>query len=273
MDALVPSADPASGFSRKGSHLHGYFMASPQLENGFARIANETLEALGKFPMGGPQFRVIHWLFRKTYGWGEDACAGIRLNMAEIGRGIDMERTNVRRAVLSLVEMNVVFIKGRKFSFNKDHETWNVIKLITNNNVIKRTTQCDQLDHTMESNGSQKCDQTDPPYKERKKLLKETLKERDFEIPEWLDKTTWEQFLQHRKSLKAAMTEHAKSLAVKKLEKFKNEGQDPTEIIERSILNGWKGLFPLDERDGDTAKLKLKQATDAAWERRHGKSD
>ncbi len=38
-------------------------------------------------------------------------------------------------------------------------------------------------------------------------------------------------------------TERAVQLLVKDLEKYKIDGDDPNEIINQSIKNGWKGLF------------------------------
>lgn len=62
-------------------------------------------------------------------------------------------------------------------------------------------------------------------------------------LPDWLDKELWESFLQFRKELKSKMTDHAQELAIRKLEKWRAAGHDPKEIIENSIINGWKGLF------------------------------
>jgi phage replication O-like protein O len=46
-------------------------MASPQLENGYTKIANELLDVLMRHPevMKGSLFQVIAVVWRKTYGW------------------------------------------------------------------------------------------------------------------------------------------------------------------------------------------------------------
>jgi D-alanyl-D-alanine carboxypeptidase len=41
---------------------------NPQLEGGYARTANEILEALARTPMTDHENRCVHFLFRKTYG-------------------------------------------------------------------------------------------------------------------------------------------------------------------------------------------------------------
>ena len=69
-----------------------------------------------------------------------------------------------------------------------------------------------------------------------------TNKASPFEFPEWLNSDVWDTFVEHRKKLKAPMTERAKTLLIKKTEKL--EG-DNIEILNQSIENGWKGVFAI----------------------------
>lgn len=64
-------------------------------------------------------------------------------------------------------------------------------------------------------------------------------------LPDYIPQDLWNDFKKHRTRLKSPMTEKAESLAFKKLQKFKDQGDNPVEIIEQSIFRGWKGLFPL----------------------------
>ena len=67
-----------------------------------------------------------------------------------------------------------------------------------------------------------------------------------FQAPVWLDQETWQGFVDYRKSIKAPLTNHAKRLAVKKLDQLRQQGHDPHEVIEQTILSGkWTGLFPV----------------------------
>jgi hypothetical protein len=60
-------------------------------------------------------------------------------------------------------------------------------------------------------------------------------------------------FVEYRKSIKAPMTERAIQLAVKKLEDLApGDPSAQTAILNQSVLNGWKGLFPL--KDGAEGK-------------------
>jgi len=46
-------------------------MASPQLENGYTRVANELLEALMTVQMSGSEWQYVMCVFRKTYGYNK----------------------------------------------------------------------------------------------------------------------------------------------------------------------------------------------------------
>jgi hypothetical protein len=88
---------------------------------------------------------------------------------------------------------------------------------------------------------------TSPDKPQRK--LKETKGKENIigliPLPDWMPRDAWESFLEMRKSIKAAPTEKAIQLLVEKLGRLKNEGNDPRGVLEESISNNWKGLFPL----------------------------
>lgn len=73
----------------------------------------------------------------------------------------------------------------------------------------------------------------------------------DFTIPEWLDRKTWEAFLEMRKRNRAVPTERAKELLIKELEKLKQSGNDPVAVLNQSIMNNYKGVFPLRNNGGN----------------------
>lgn len=70
------------------------------------------------------------------------------------------------------------------------------------------------------------------------------------ELPEDIDPDLWKAYLEHRRKVKAPMTERAQELAIMKLAKINREtGQPKNAIIEQSIERGWKGLFEI-KNDG-----------------------
>ena len=117
------------------------------------------------------------------------------------------------------------------------------------------------------------------PQKERngKERKGKERKERESRVDTPLSRVdgfqeSWEKFKKHRKAMKATMTEHAEELAIKTLETLMDEGNDPKAVMERSILNGWKGLFELNEKPGD-AGISPEQAAIESEERRRGKRE
>lgn len=70
---------------------------------------------------------------------------------------------------------------------------------------------------------------------------KEESKPLSLALPDWLDLQVWQQFVLHRGK---KFTGRSQELALKHLSEFKAEGHDPNRIMETSIANGWKGLFP-----------------------------
>jgi len=76
--------------------------------------------------------------------------------------------------------------------------------------------------------------------------IKEIYKE---SLPDWINKTTWADFLEMRKKLRKPPTERAKRELIKDLEKLKDTGCDVDEIILRSVKNGWLAFYPPDSKN------------------------
>lgn len=61
-------------------------------------------------------------------------------------------------------------------------------------------------------------------------------------LPDWLPQKAWEDFCQHRGKKFGAL---AQRLTIKKLGEFRNAGMDPAEVLNQSVMNGWRGVFEL----------------------------
>ncbi len=68
-------------------------------------------------------------------------------------------------------------------------------------------------------------------------------------IPDWLPEDLWEEFCGHRDDLKKPLTERAKRMALRRLEKFRAEGCNVEDMLEVAILNGWQGIWPVKNND------------------------
>lgn len=104
------------------------------------------------------------------------------------------------------------------------------------------------------------------------------------DLPEWLDKEAWAEYLKMRTKIKKPMTDYAKKLALNKLVKLYNQGNDPTEVLNQSIFNSWQGLFEVKNENGNghnrpdkptKSEIRDQQAADAienARRRKYGDS-
>ena len=80
----------------------------------------------------------------------------------------------------------------------------------------------------------------EPRTKNHKPKIK--TKASPFIVPESINNETWKAFIEHRRKVKAPMTERAKTLIIGKLKKLSG---DPNDILNQSIVNGWKGVFDI----------------------------
>jgi phage replication O-like protein O len=80
-------------------------MTSPQIENGYTRIANELLDAILRYPFSRREYAVVMAIVRMTYGFNkkEDAISGWQLSEMT---GID--RSHVSKTINELVKKNVL---------------------------------------------------------------------------------------------------------------------------------------------------------------------
>ena len=63
-----------------------------------------------------------------------------------------------------------------------------------------------------------------------------------WELPEWINKTAWNEFEQHRKEIKKPLSNLAKTKAANSLNGF--TPQEQQSCIDKTIQNRWSGLFP-----------------------------
>jgi phage replication O-like protein O len=96
-------------------------VASPQLEDGYFRIANEIAEALMRTNLSGYQSRILWAIFRKTYGYGKKEDWISNSQFVEL---TGLQKGHVSRAVKELRERSIVTKRGNKISFNKDYQQW-----------------------------------------------------------------------------------------------------------------------------------------------------
>jgi len=104
-------------------------MASPQVENGYTKIANELLDAIVRFDFSKLELRIILYILRKTYGFNklEDD-----MTVQQIATATGIDRSNASRALRSLIGGGSVLFRHGKFGkilkINKNYDQWCRVK-------------------------------------------------------------------------------------------------------------------------------------------------
>lgn len=102
-------------------------MASPQIENGYIRIANELLAALCKLDISGPEFMVALTVISRTYGWNKKEDS---ISISQFQKLTQMTRPRIVRAIKNLVRYSVlgsttgVLGKTSTYWIIKDYGKW-----------------------------------------------------------------------------------------------------------------------------------------------------
>ena len=107
---------------------------NPQLEDGFARIASEILEAIARTPLTDYESRCIHHLWRQTYGWINTKTHQAK-KFDEISYGkwagkTNIARRNVIRTLSRLTGRGIIFKRVKagsrliEWGFNKRWKEW-----------------------------------------------------------------------------------------------------------------------------------------------------
>lgn len=104
-------------------------MANPQKENGYTQIATEILEALAKkqVPLSDHEWKILMFLFRKTYGWHKRS---EQISLSQFAEGTNTHRNHISRSLQKLLKKNFICAtqigatQNKKYHFQKDHEKW-----------------------------------------------------------------------------------------------------------------------------------------------------
>lgn len=106
-------------------------MANPQIADGYTKIANEIMDALIAAHLSGQEMSVALFVIRKTYGFNktEDFIA-----LSQMMAAVGMSKIRASQVVRSLELMKILTVKEningltKKYSLNKDFDTWDTVK-------------------------------------------------------------------------------------------------------------------------------------------------
>ena len=99
---------------------------TPQLEDGYTKIANEIIEALCRINLSPYESRVVWGIFRKTYGYNKKEDW---ISLSQFSDLIDLDRRLIHRATKSLENRNIIVInrddkRKPNYMFQKDYTKW-----------------------------------------------------------------------------------------------------------------------------------------------------
>lgn len=72
----------------------------------------------------------------------------------------------------------------------------------------------------------------------------------DLVFPTWWPTKEWQDFAQHRREIGKPLTQVAVEKAINRLTELRAQGQDPKRVLDQASLAGWRGLFPVNDRNG-----------------------
>jgi phage replication O-like protein O len=111
-------------------------MASPQLENGYTRIANAILEQIAQFRIPGECMQCVIALWRKTYGHQKKED---KISISQWHEMTKIKKPNIVRALSKLITNKIIIRSDNSkiptYRFNKKFDEW--IPFIKKDNVIK----------------------------------------------------------------------------------------------------------------------------------------
>lgn len=103
-------------------------------------------------------------------------------------------------------------------------------------------------------------DSATPPVPTGRKKRVAKVADEPIVIPEWIKPEDWAAFVEHREAVKKPMSAEAQKRGIALLERLRAEGNDPSAVINQSVISGWTGFFPVNNRGRASAVPQSRQA-------------
>ncbi len=95
--------------------------ASPQLEDGYTRIADELVDALACTPMPASVSMLVWFVIRRTYGFRVKTA---RIYRSELAALWGLKERRVRQVIREALDRNLLVKEGWKLGIQKDFTLW-----------------------------------------------------------------------------------------------------------------------------------------------------
>ena len=101
-----------------------------------------------------------------------------------------------------------------------------------------------------------------PPQKTKSKPKKKNGADLFEEMPNFIPSESWEAWEQHLREKRKPLTPSSRMAQWKLLVKYRADGHDPVDVIERSIAGNWQGLYAETKSNGGTNGKRFETAFD-----------
>ena len=262
-------------------------------DDGYTRLANELYEELIGSNLTKNQAKVAHAYCRKTYGFNKKMDRIADTQIAQLTR---LPRQKVNTAKKELISMRVLVEEGDLIGPNKNLHEWilpeakkgpschhssdrkcphdsdshhgsdTVPTIVTKSVTTVVTAVSPKQGHTKDTNTKDNKDNSNKPPKSPRAGSFDAA---SVQLPDWLSAVTWSSWVEYRRDLKKPIkSQQTVTQAINLLDRCRLNGYAPEEIINRSIANGWQGLFEPDgqaKRCRDTGQEGLHWNSPDAW--------
>jgi hypothetical protein len=76
-----------------------------------------------------------------------------------------------------------------------------------------------------------------------------------FVLPDWIDSKVWEAYETMRKDIGHPLKDSSRTRLINGLAKLKAAGNDVDACLDRSTMNGWRGVFPEPSHNGRVSRI------------------
>ncbi|HCC2416527.1 TPA: replication protein [Klebsiella pneumoniae] len=225
------------------------------LDDGFTRIANELLEAVMHAGLSQHQLLVFMAVMRKTYGFNKKSDWVSNEQLSEL-TGILPHKCSAAKS--ALVKRGILTQTGRVIGINKTVSEWSSlpVKGTEKKPYLKKVTLPESGKKSLPESGNayypNQVNTKDKHTKDNKDNINNPPKSPRavsfdalaVQLPDWLSAEIWSSWVAYRRDLKKPIkSQQTVTQAINLLDRCRLNGYAPEEIINRSIANGWQGLF------------------------------
>ncbi|EDQ5226000.1 replication protein [Salmonella enterica] len=266
------------------------------LDDGFTRIANEILEAVMHAGLSQHQLLVFMAVMRKTYGFNKKSDWVSNEQLSELTGILPHKCSSAKSA---LVKRGILTQTGRVIGINKTVSEWSSLP-------VKGTEKKPYLEKvnlpesgkkslpesgkkSLPESGKKSLPESGNGYYPKQVNTKDTITKdskdnsnkppkppravsfdaSSVQLPDWLSSIIWSSWVEYRRDLKKPIkSQQTVTQAINLLDRCRLNGYTPEEIINRSIANGWQGLFEPDgqaKRSRDTDQESIHWNSPDAW--------